>query len=664
MFRFRSLTTLLATAFLLMALVPLVIVISIAHQSAVRDSEHAAGSRNARLADTALDVMYRNLFERYGDVQAFALNPDARSTDPAVLHRLASDYLKLYDIYDGAVITDKDGKILADVGVATVAANGSVDEVASGHLVGSSLAGEPWFAKALATDLVKEVTHWGQPEPSALVGKIAKVNPTGLTMRFSYPIRGTDGAIVGLWTNYASWERIVKAIGKGIEDQIPTSDAFLTLVDSDGRVLIDGNEKGAFSPEVSLKKLGIQAVDQALAVASSDTPVSTNGYTVEANARTGQIQVNGWAWRTDSLSFGAGWTALIRQHRDDAVGDAYALLYMELAVAAVAVAIATLVGLMLARSIVRPLQAVEAVMSAVATGDLTRKVEVKAGQEVGRLADSTNRTVEQLRAMVGQISQSSSTLSAAAEELAATATQLVETSGATNSQATTVSAAAEQVSANVSTVAAGAEEMSASVKEIAGGTADAARVAAEAATQAKSSDAIMARLGEASAKVGEVVGTISAIAEQTNLLALNATIEAARAGEAGRGFAVGANEVKELARQTASATEDIRQRISAIQGDIGSTVQALASISKTIATIDSTQHTISAAVEEQSATTNEMTRNLSEASSGSTEIARQIQGVAAGAQAVSQGAADTQHAAGDLSRLAAELRELVGRMRV
>src|SRR4029453_498474 len=187
----------------------------------------------------------------------------------------------------------------------------------------------------------------------------------------------------------------------------------------------------------------------------------------------------------------------------------------------------------------------------------------------------------------------------------------------TTAQANVVSAASEQVSRNVQTVATGTEEMSASIREIAKNANEAARVATNAVRVAESTNITVAKLGESSADIGKGIKVVTSIAQQTNLLALNATIEAARAGEAGKGFAVVANEVKELAKETAKATEDIGQKIGAIQRDSGDAGKALSEIRPIVGQVDQLSTTIAGAVEEQTATTSEMGRNVAEAARGS-----------------------------------------------
>jgi len=181
---------------------------------------------------------------------------------------------------------------------------------------------------------------------------------------------------------------------------------------------------------------------------------------------------------------------------------------------------------------------------------------------------------------------------------------------------------------------------------------------------ASNTNQTITKLGDSSMEIGEVIKVITSIAQQTNLLALNATIEAARAGEAGKGFAVVANEVKELAKETAKATEDISRKIEAIQGDTKAAVEAIGEISTVISQINDISNTIASAVEEQTATTNEMGRNITEAAKGATEIARNISGVADAAKSTSTGASHTNEAASELARLAAQMQALMQQFRL
>ena len=301
------------------------------------------------------------------------------------------------------------------------------------------------------------------------------------------------------------------------------------------------------------------------------------------------------------------------------------------------------------------------VVTRAAAGDLTSTVTVTGDDLVGQVGDAIAKLLADLRLSISAIAKNSEALAAAAEELQVVSEQMGTNAAETSSQVTLVTDGSVEVSRNVETVSASAEQMSASIKEIAKSASESARVAEQAVQAASTTTDTVALLGDSSAEIGQIVKVITGIAQQTNLLALNATIEAARAGEAGKGFAVVANEVKELAKETAAATEDISRKIEAIQGDTGRSVDAISEIAGIINQINEFQNTIASAVEEQAATTSEIARSVNDASRGTTEITANMQAVAQAAESTSSGAADSQQAASELARMAAELQNLVGR---
>ena len=301
----------------------------------------------------------------------------------------------------------------------------------------------------------------------------------------------------------------------------------------------------------------------------------------------------------------------------------------------------------------------------VAANNLTiPDMEIASQDEMGQAGLALNKMKNNLRAAIESIASTAENVASASEELSATSQQITANSQETSAQANVVSNATQQVSQNLQTVATGAEEMGASIKEIAKNASEAAKVATSAVKVAENTNATVAKLGESSAEIGQVIKVITSIAQQTNLLALNATIEAARAGEAGKGFAVVANEVKELAKQTAKATEDISRKIEAIQSDAQASVEAIGTIGTVINQINDISNTIATAVEEQNATTNEMVRNVSDAAQGSGEITSNINGVAQAAESTSRGASDTQKAAQQLVETSAQLRRLVEQFKI
>ncbi|WP_449063181.1 methyl-accepting chemotaxis protein [Planomonospora algeriensis] len=318
---------------------------------------------------------------------------------------------------------------------------------------------------------------------------------------------------------------------------------------------------------------------------------------------------------------------------------------------------------LVARMIVSRMGALSRTLAAMARGDLTRTAEVTSRDEVGQMAVAVNQANDSIRAAIASMAASADTLAAGSGGLTEVSDRISASAQESSAQAESAAAAAGQVSQNVQTVSAGTEEMGASIREIAHNAGEGAKVASRAVAVASATNETVAKLGASSAEIGDVVKTITSIAEQTNLLALNATIEAARAGDAGKGFAVVAGEVKDLAQETAKATEDISKRVEAIQSDTESAVAAIAEISEIIGKINDYQLTIAGAVEEQTSTTNEMNRSVAEAAQGSTDIAAGISVLADAARVTAEGVAESRRAATDMAGLSTRLHELVSRFR-
>ncbi len=345
--------------------------------------------------------------------------------------------------------------------------------------------------------------------------------------------------------------------------------------------------------------------------------------------------------------------------------------------------IAVTVWLLLEKSVVRPLRNSSEYIRAIADGKLTGSIQVRSRDEFGTIAGNLQTMADGLNRMIREILKAAEGMLESSEMMGKTADSFVRGSQETSQRSVSVAASAEEMSSNMHSVAAAAEEastnislvassteqMAATIREIAKNTETAKTITAKAVSEAGAASARIDELGLAASKIGKVTETITEISGQTNLLALNATIEAARAGEAGKGFAVVANEIKELARQTASATQEIKAQIDGIQSSTSATVQQIENISQVINEVNEIVVVIVAAIEEQNATTNEISNNITQATLGIHEVTEnvsqssQVAGeVAKDISAVSQQSTEISEKSLQLSESAHQLKDLAGQL--
>ena len=337
------------------------------------------------------------------------------------------------------------------------------------------------------------------------------------------------------------------------------------------------------------------------------------------------------------------------------------LILVILVVAGLAVMV---LAILQARRLVGDIRRTETGLGQIAKHDLTHQIGLARKDEIGQMARSLDQTVLSWRATVTGVVRAATTVTDRSQSIDALSQRIASMAEETSSQATTSAAAVEEVSANISTVSSNAAQLSKAVEEIARNTSEAAGIASEAATRSAAASAAVGRLDAASREVGEVVKLIAQIAGKTNLLALNATIEAASAGDAGRGFAVVANEVKDLARQTAEATERIGQRVTSIQAEASASSSAIGEIDQVVRRISQLATSIAAAVEEQSALTKEIGRNVDEVAAGAKEIAGTVSTSASAAKEAAAGVVGLRDESRELAELAASLRSSVAGFKV
>ena len=389
-----------------------------------------------------------------------------------------------------------------------------------------------------------------------------------------------------------------------------------------------------------------------------------------------------------------GWAISATQNQEEFLAASISIRNSNILVAIVAGLITAIVVLFAARSIVKPINAAVAGLKDIAQGegDLTMRLEATSRDEVGELARWFNTFIEKLQGIIKEITGGVETLSSSSTELSAISEQMTQGIQNVSDKSNTVSAAAEEMSANMNNVAAAmeqsatntnmvataSEEMSATIGEIAQNAEKARGISDEAAHKAANASTNMDQLGNAANSIGKVIETITDISEQVNLLALNATIEAARAGEAGKGFAVVANEIKELAKQTAEATQDIKDKIEGIQGTTDTTVGQISEITQVITDVNDVVANIATAVEQQSAATKEIADNVAQASTGiqevnenvnqsssvSGEISQDIAGVSVSMNEMSTSSGQVNLSAQELSQLSESLKQMVDQFKV
>lgn len=671
--RFKSLRAKLQFWFQVVGLVPAICLGLSSYYSSSSNSLHDRGMELHLMAEQTADKIDRNLFERYGDVQAFAANPLANGK-PEEITSAANTFTRLYGIYDLMIVADAQGRIIA---TNSVTFDGKGFDNSS--LTGQSVKGEAWFDEVISGRIRPGQSYFADMATDKRIADVTR--GTGHALAFAAPILDAEGKVVRVWANFAAPGRIIGEVMKDLREELK-GDGMSTLeaqvISGAGLVLDDADASAIL--KVNLVESGLQAAKEALE--------GKEGFTVEEHKRRKVAQVNGYAQSKGALGFpGYGWAVLLRQDYDEAMAAAHAMGWQIVGMVGIQVVGTAVLGFFVSRALSKPIVNSIKVLGEVAKGDLTKRVEVTTQDEIGVLAGSVNQLGESFQGMIRRLQTSAGDLNQNSTQLNQTANDLTTGAQSTTQKSATVAAAAEemsanmrsmaasteQMSANVRTVATAIEEMTASVGEIARNAERSSNVAQQAAGLAEVSNEKIRLLGQAADEIGKVIDVIQDIADQTNLLALNATIEAARAGEAGKGFAVVATEVKELAKQSAAATDSIRVQIQGIQQSTNQTVESIAQISGAIKNVNEVSQSIAAAVEQQSIATKEIAKNVAETSTAATTVSRGVTESAAACQEIAKsisavdqeakqtagGATLTKNVGTQMQSLAGELQTLV-----
>ena len=695
-----NLTARFILTLLIVGLVPVLVLATFSIHSA--DAIAAESTHKLRTsAETTLEIIERNLFERYGDVQAFVSNPLVRQyplgtpESTAALVPAINTYVALYGFYPLSIITDATGKV-----VAANTANAAGKPIDTAYLLGRDFSKASWFNQARDGRFLKsDILNGTVVEDVAQDDDAAKAlgASSALVVTFSAPITDAAGKFIGVWHNYADFSLVETMLVQRYDalKQEGLSATELALIDHQGVVLAEYDPSTAKKADFERKSDVVLKLNLAtLGVPSAIQVIKgQSGEGRDFHKRKNLELMSGFAQSKGALGYpGLGWSLIIRVPESqllEGVISAKVKTYTTVGISAVLLLV---VAIVVARSLSRPILDCVSAMDRLAQGDLTSQLTVIRNDEIGTLGAAINSCIANLRQLVGSLTQSATNLQHSAQTLTDTAHTQAAAAEETTVQANSVASAGEELSINAkamsassaqitqstSTVAAAMEEMSSSIQEVARNCAQESEIARKADTQARQTRELMGKLDDSARQIGKVVELINRIAEQTNLLALNATIEAASAGEAGRGFAVVANEVKELARQSASATEDIRQQVALIQANTGASMKSLDEVAQIIEQVSRISSSVAAAVEEQSATTSEivgtihgvstatgtLSQNVQHTAEGATEVARNIAGVSTAAADGAKGAALISTSATELSQLSATLTRLVAQFKI
>ncbi len=561
----------------------------------VRETNLASARSGVEAAAvSAGELIDRNLFERYGDAQAFAVSPAVRRS-PAAADEVADTLMGLYGVYDLMVVTDAAGVVVAVNSVDHTGRPVPTDDV-----LGRDLSSAPWFVAMRDGTGSVGGTYVEPPTRSSLVDEVYGDNR--MTLPFTAAITGPDGSFAGVWHNEASFDRVVGDIAAATQRDLRSSGTTTADVEvvAGRELLADEGEHGRNGGD------RIRALPDGL----EQTPGASGHFTEPGDE--GQQLLTGYAVTDGALGFpGYGWTILISQEHSAIMAGPNELRRALLVIGVLLTTAIGVVSYLLARRLAKPM-----------------------GRAVGMALG-------------------------AAEELKVVADGLMSSSQDVSQRASDIAVSTEQLNTGISVIAAAVEELNGSFAEVARNATEASSFAEEAVAVAERSTESVTELGRSSEAIDRVLGIIRSLAEQTNMLALNASIEASRAGLAGRGFAIVAESVKELADGTARATHEIGDLVGRIQGDVSRAIEANGSIKEAVDRIRGYSVIIAEATDEQSGTANDVARITASATHDAYEIATSNVVLAEAAERSWAAANSMQTSADAVAGMASELTAVV-----
>ena len=670
-------------------LIPLLTVSVIAWRS-TRSIDTTIAAHYADLADGLMDKVERNLFERYGDVQAFGLNTVVfdqadwyKKGDASPIVHAMDEYVDTYDIYYLTVLVDLDGKVIA-----VNDKDDSGKPIDSASIYNVDFSNASWFKDAKAGRFLSSDMLTGTVVEDLYVDPLVKkvYGGEGLTLGYSAPVKDDSGKVIAVWKNYAKWS-LVEHIFAETYQNLKTSGmdlAELTLLDNQGRIIVDcdpstnggklaNHDMDTVILKLNLAKNGVAAAQQAVA--------GKSGSGRALHARKHIWQTSGWAHSHGTLGYpGLGWSAMIRVPESEALAETNAIRFVLMTVLGVTTLLVLTVAFLFARMLSKPINLLVARLKDIAEGegDLTQRVDQNRKDELGELGKWFNTFVEKIHGVISEVRNTSQEVAGAATQIAASSEEMSQGISEQNEQVTQISSAIEEMSSSIIEVAAKSSEAANNAAKSGEVAAAGGKVVSETIegmgqiSQAVSASAAsVSELGKRGEQIGQIIEVINDIADQTNLLALNAAIEAARAGEHGRGFAVVADEVRKLADRTTKATEEIGESITAIQNETHEAVQRMnagteqvqVGVEKATQAGQSLEQIVAGA-QEVAAMIQSIAAAAEEQSAASEQVSHGVQSVSAVSSQSAEGASQAAQAASQLSVKAEQLQSLVSRFKL
>jgi methyl-accepting chemotaxis protein len=610
MLQLRSLRSRLILSFVPLALVGLGVQGYMAFREASDQLLVAQGQAMHSTALNVSDKLDRTLFERVGDVQAFAFNPLASGSQDDV-RTAANTYVKAYGLYDLMLIANADGSILA---ANDVTHDGRSLDTSS--LIGTSVKGEPWFEDIVRGRTAVGTTWIGDVIADPVVTKLLGTQTHTITL--AAPITDPEGKVTRVWCNRASRDRLIGEIASGAQEMMHEegySSADVHVVNKDGLLIHDAGDAMDALLNESLEADGVEAARLGRS--------GKQGYTFEVNPHSDQEVVNGYAHSQGALGFeGLDWTTMVSIDRAEALAGVVQLRNDALMIFGIAALALIVVTVMMATSITRPINAAVGTLERVAEGDLTVRMRVDRVDEIGRLGKAVDLATEKMHAAISQARDAADETSSASHQLANASTQLSEGAQSQASALEETAASLEQITSTARQNSDNADQASSTAIA----TADAAEKGGAVVSEATRA---MAEINTSSQKIADIITTIDDLAFQTNLLALNAAVEAARAGEQGRGFAVVAAEVRALAQRSAGAAKEIKGLIEDSVGKIKNGVDLVNRSGSTLNEVVTSVKKVSDLVAEIAAASKEQAVGIEEVNRATTKMDEVVQGNAA-----------------------------------